>query len=321
MDDKKYSIHNPSAITLLSYLSLMASITAVLLIAIGSFVRVTGSGLACPDWPLCDGNILPPLEYHVLIEYSHRLVAAILSLLIVLLFTVSISYRGVPRVLKMFAGAVVFFLIIQIGLGWITVTYDLPPEIVAIHLANAEIILALLLAISIKGYLIIKKGLKNDNAIDIRTVKLSAAGALFILLIIISGSVVVGSSSVADCGSGLRGWPLCDGNVIPNTLDQLINVMHRILVLVVTPVLILLHIRVKRITNKIMDFTLITRSAITLYVIQAIVGGLIPLTNFSDLARVMHLLLASLTWVSLIMLFTFLLNINASLKGTVINGK
>ena len=56
-----------------------ASIATVFLISLGSFVRVTGSGLACPDWPLCNGSIIPAFEYHVLIEYSHRLSAAIVS--------------------------------------------------------------------------------------------------------------------------------------------------------------------------------------------------------------------------------------------------
>ncbi|MDE2802837.1 MAG: COX15/CtaA family protein, partial [Chloroflexota bacterium] len=53
------------------------------LITLGGVVRATESGLGCPDWPLCHGQIIPPFEYHVLIEYSHRLVASVVGALVV----------------------------------------------------------------------------------------------------------------------------------------------------------------------------------------------------------------------------------------------
>ena len=52
------------------------------LIVVGSIVRTTGSGLACPDWPLCEGRVIPRFEFHVLIEWFHRLLALLVSLLI-----------------------------------------------------------------------------------------------------------------------------------------------------------------------------------------------------------------------------------------------
>src|SRR5207253_4235843 len=47
------------------------------LVVVGVIVRVTGSGLGCPDWPLCHGSPIPPLEPSAIIEYSHRLSAAL----------------------------------------------------------------------------------------------------------------------------------------------------------------------------------------------------------------------------------------------------
>src|SRR5438045_9693251 len=58
-----------------------------LLIVMGAVVRVTGSGLGCPDWPLCHGRFVPPLETTAIIEYAHRLLGAVVSPLILALFS------------------------------------------------------------------------------------------------------------------------------------------------------------------------------------------------------------------------------------------
>src|SRR2546429_2608524 len=57
---------------------------AYLQIALGGVVRVTGSGLGCPDWPLCHGRPYPAADVHSIIEYSHRTVGSITSLLLVI---------------------------------------------------------------------------------------------------------------------------------------------------------------------------------------------------------------------------------------------
>ena len=60
-------------------LSVAAIAFTYALIVIGGIVRVSGSGLGCPDWPTCYGSVLPPLVIHAIIEFSHRFTAGIVT--------------------------------------------------------------------------------------------------------------------------------------------------------------------------------------------------------------------------------------------------
>src|SRR5437870_13884854 len=60
-----------------------AAACTYLLIVLGAIVRITGSGMGCGDhWPLCNGRLLPPLDLPTLIEYAHRLAAALVTILV-----------------------------------------------------------------------------------------------------------------------------------------------------------------------------------------------------------------------------------------------
>ena len=51
-----------------------------LIVFTGAAVRLTGSGLGCPDWPKCYGGVAPPLETHAWIEYGNRLISGMVGL-------------------------------------------------------------------------------------------------------------------------------------------------------------------------------------------------------------------------------------------------
>jgi heme A synthase len=111
------------------------SILTLALIALGSYVRATGAGLACPDWPLCFGKAVPDFEFGVTQEVVHRYIAGL-----VVLFTVYIVFEGwrnrsKNKQLLKFGSALLVLVLVQALFGGLTVTMKLNPFIVTTHLA------------------------------------------------------------------------------------------------------------------------------------------------------------------------------------------
>ena len=123
---------------------LSSLISAIFQVSLGGVVRVTQSGLGCPDWPLCHGQIVPPIEAASLIEFSHRLSA---SLLIILVLTATIAawkiYHSYSR--PVISMVVTFTLVLCAAvLGAVSVITELAWWAVLVHLAIAELVIAFL---------------------------------------------------------------------------------------------------------------------------------------------------------------------------------
>ena len=118
------------------YLTLATLVGIFALIVLGGVVRITESGLGCPDWPLCHGRIIPPADVATLIEYSHRLVASVVGLLV--LATLVVAWRRYRSRQWIFRPAL-FGLVMVIGqsaLGGAAVLTELESYIVMIHHGN-----------------------------------------------------------------------------------------------------------------------------------------------------------------------------------------
>lgn len=301
------SVRSEKLLSSLFLLAVAASIATLVLISVGSFVRVTGSGLACPQWPLCDGDLIPPFQYHVLIEYSHRFLAVVVGLLVSALFILSLLatlLRRSGQHLFLPASTAFILLIVQIILGYITVENDLPPEIVTLHLATAEAIFAILLIAAVwatnAGRSSVSNGISPDDIK--RLLRWSLIATVVTYVVILSGSSVVGSTATISCGGGFGGWPLCNGSLIPSGAQESIHVGHRIFVILgalVTFQAARLGWRLRPHSRSIARIALISAH---LLAIQIVVGGLIPWMRFAHAPRVLHITLATATWGALIVL-------------------
>ncbi len=120
----------------LQVVAILGAVCAYATIVVGGTVRGVGAGLACPDWPLCNGSVVPDLaDTGILVEYVHRLVASLTGLF--MLFTVvaaAVWFRNEMRIVTL---SIMSFaiLVTQVAVGALTITSENDWRIVTIHLA------------------------------------------------------------------------------------------------------------------------------------------------------------------------------------------
>ena len=126
-----------------------ASVIAFALIAIsGAAVRLTGSGLGCPDWPRCYGKAYPPLNSHALIEFSNRMITAPVSVAAGLAWLLALRRRPYRRDLMWLGAALPLGVVAQAVLGGLTVRGALDYGFVMGHFALSMLILAAAVALA-----------------------------------------------------------------------------------------------------------------------------------------------------------------------------
>ncbi|BEV35909.1 COX15/CtaA family protein [Synechococcus sp. M16CYN] len=135
----------------LARLSAHLVVALVALIVIGGATRVMEAGLACPDWPLCYGTLLPyrQMNTQVFLEWFHRLDALIVGIALLVLAVVSLIWRRLlPRWLPWVSFVLVVMVALQGCLGALTVLQLLPSGIVTAHLLLALTLVAILSGIT-----------------------------------------------------------------------------------------------------------------------------------------------------------------------------
>ena len=193
---------------LASRLGLVTALLTFALIVIGSVVRTTGSGLACPDWPLCQGRLIPPFEFHVLIEWGHRAVALLVSLAILAVTIVTLTHAGLRRRLGGLVALTACLLVVQVLLGALTVWKLLDPSVVSGHLAVALLIFSSLVAYTRRAA---EAGAAPGPA---RPAGLMPAFAVATTLTYLQ-SLLGGVVSTHHAGLACPDWPTCFGEWFP----------------------------------------------------------------------------------------------------------
>src|SRR5688572_26237518 len=114
--------------------TLLALCALAFIVVTGGAVRVTGSGLGCPDWPTCaESSVVAPLEYHAMVEFVNRMITGLVSVLVILAVLGSMVRIERRRDLTLLSWGLVAGVMGQVVLGGLTVLFDLAPPLVMGH--------------------------------------------------------------------------------------------------------------------------------------------------------------------------------------------
>lgn len=286
-------------------LALATTVATYLLVLLGGTTRVTNSGLSCPDWPKCNGRYLPSANYHVLLEYSHRLFAGIDSFLIVGLALAAWLWLRRDRTIVAIATAAVGVLLAQIVLGGLTVTQKLNARIVTAHLGTAMIlfgVVTLLTCIALgRTHQIVKPGgsrLSLANIRAFRTAAFISAAGMYVLLL--TGAYVASDGAGTSCG---RSWPLCANTVLPqSTWTHWVyeNFTHRFVVGLVTVAMAVLVWGAARWLRDNPRMRHAVWGAFALFLAQILIGAANVMSSLFTPIRVVHLGTGALMWCALV---------------------
>jgi cytochrome c oxidase assembly protein subunit 15 len=272
-------------------LAVAATATTFILIAIGGLVRATESGLGCEGWPKCTPDRwLPPLEYHAIIEYAHRLTAFIDIVLVCLLAVVCWRRYSRNRRVRIPATAAVVLIFFQAALGGIVVKGELHALLVSAHLATAMVFAGVLVSLTIAAFTL---DAQERGPIDglTRLARLAAAGTLTLIAV---GAYVRGE------GAGLvfPDWPLMDGRLVPgiSSAPAAIHFAHRILSVVVGVLVLAMAVRARRERGRRDPVTMLAVGAALLFVSQVLIGAANVWSRLAPAAVVAHVTVAGLAW-------------------------
>ncbi len=260
-----------------------------LLINLGGYVHNTGSSLACPDWPLCYGQVMPKMEGGILIEHSHRMLASLVGFFTILL--VFFLHRSKQNKKIIAFGYVLLGLVVFQGLlGGLTVIYKLPSFISTGHLATSMIYFASLLLMAFKLFPseVKAKFSSSQNS-------WSLAVVLLVYLQMIVGALMRHLGLGGACGVGYENSLLCFDMIefskgwLPVSSQAQIHAFHRYFAVIVS--LVVFYSSLKNFkTDKRLSF--LTPLLIVLF--QVLLGIMTIGTNLGEVVTTLHLAGATL---------------------------
>lgn len=222
----------------LPILAISSAAVVYILIIYGSHVRVTDSGMGCPDWPLCKGSIGPFQGFHAFMEQTHRYLAGIVSILVIATWYLASRIRTRLAAIKpaLFTAGIV---LLQIILGAITVFDSNGAPTVAAHLLAG---LALLggATVTAVASLVDKRESTSPRLGSLGWSAIGSAGLLYL-----SGSLIVNAEAEKACAR----FPFCPSSQPMHLV--ILHLLHRSVALLAVIALVAFAIHAWRDWSKI----------------------------------------------------------------------
>jgi len=290
--------------------ALLNALLTLALIVLGGIVHNTGSSLACPDWPLCFGQVMPKMEGGVAIEHSHRLLATLVGLLTILL--VGLSARTKTSNPRLFKWSVIALLavIAQGVLGGITVILKISPLVSTFHLALSQIYFALTLYLFIEsrpgGYPSLEKSPRPSE----KVFRILSLATVLLYLQILIGAAVRHTGAGAACGLGLQYSVLCmeaeSGGLTfwPSQIQSQFHIFHRYFGIVMVFIIAAATVPLMKWArlNGVASVRKIAAASHGIVLLQVVLGIVTVATHIGPHGVTAHLLFAALLWADLVTL-------------------
>ena len=135
-------------------LAALSSVALFLVITSGAFVRLTGSGLGCENWPRCGDNPYPERDFHAFVEFGNRIVALIGLALTLVTWLAARRTDGLSRTGRIGALATFLVVVAQIPLGAVTIALELHPLAVMAHFLLGLTALALAIVVAVEAWIL-----------------------------------------------------------------------------------------------------------------------------------------------------------------------
>ncbi|VEP15648.1 Cytochrome oxidase assembly [Hyella patelloides LEGE 07179] len=187
------------------------AIATLLLMAVGSATRVMNAGLACPDWPLCYGQLVPTqqMNWQVFLEWFHRLDAAVIGFSAIALTGLSWWWRkDLPQWLPWASSFALFLIVFQGILGGLTVTQMLRFDIVTAHLGTALLFFCTLIVIGTTLLPFQSTGVSHSLA------RWGMVAAVLVYLQSLIGGLVASRWALHQCFGGFQLCHVMNGHII-----------------------------------------------------------------------------------------------------------
>jgi protoheme IX farnesyltransferase len=284
-------------------LALSTAAATIVLFAVGGLVRGTGSGLGCSTWPQCTpGQLFPSGTIHSLIEFSHRFMVFVVTVLVVATAVVAWrQHRHIPWIFWP-ALAAIPLVIGQAVLGGVVVHSDLNPWWVTAHFAVALAFVADVILVAADTISVAKPGgetsISGDDRSFARLTLIAAAATAALLLV---GTYVRAKSA----GLAFTDWPLMNGRLVP-ALGGAATAMflHRILAAGVFLLIVWVAIRARTMASRSTDLVVLSTLALALFMGQILSGALNVWSRLRPWAVVVHVALSVVIWATFIALAT-----------------
>lgn len=205
-------------------LALTAAIVAYCVAVLGSWVRINGAGMTCPDWPLCHGALIPSLADGTIWEWSHRLLVLVETPLVAAVIIAAWPVRSRFALISPTLGVIAGLFIVQVLLGAATVHLSNSPMSVVLHWGTAMAFLAALVVMAI----FLRSSSGGDRARSPHPREAALLGILTGTSLIAFATMCVGAY-VSSSGAGLAcvSIPGCAGNVVVYSSGQFVQMLHR----------------------------------------------------------------------------------------------